>query len=120
MKPGQLPEGKLGVYDHKQNLRGHVGPLATAATASRFGVHNAKLGKVDGRDAWVGEKPNLNARPGNGVHHKRTVVDSTSRTKRAAQLAQAKGSVGKTLADTSAMGTTQGAPVAQITKGQQS
>jgi hypothetical protein len=71
-KPGTVPDGKFGVYDRNENLRGHVGPKATAATASRFTNNpNMKLGKKDGRAAWL------------------------------------------TLADTSAEGTTAGAPAQQ-------
>ena len=53
-KPGTVPPGKIGVYDAAGNIRGHVGPKATAASAARF-THrtDAVLGKVDGRPAWV-------------------------------------------------------------------
>ena len=51
--PGKIPDAKLGVYDAKGNLRGLVGRLATAATASRFTHHGMKLAKKGGRDAWV-------------------------------------------------------------------
>jgi hypothetical protein len=54
-KPGNVPPpNKLGVYDAKGHIRGHVGPKATSATAARFtGKHGAKLGKKDGRLAWL-------------------------------------------------------------------
>ena len=52
-KPGEVPPGKFGVYDSDGNLRGHVGPRATAATAARFtGQTGAVLAKKDGREAW--------------------------------------------------------------------
>jgi len=54
-KPGQVPEGKLGVFDHKGRLRGHVGKLASAATAARFGVPDAELTTIEGRPAWRGK-----------------------------------------------------------------
>jgi hypothetical protein len=53
-KPGTVPPGKIGVYDGDGNLRGHVGKQATSVTAARFtGKHGAKLGKKDGRLAWL-------------------------------------------------------------------
>ncbi len=56
-RPGTVPPGKVGVYDHQGNRRGHVGPKASAATAERFGVHNATLQRVRGAAAWVGTAP---------------------------------------------------------------
>lgn len=53
-KPGQVPEGRIGVFDGKGRMRGHVGPLATANVCNRFGVSDAKLGKKNGRNAWLG------------------------------------------------------------------
>jgi hypothetical protein len=57
-KPGTIGKGRLGVYDGNGNIRGQVGPKATAATASRFtGQHDAKLGKgPDGKPAWLAPK----------------------------------------------------------------
>jgi hypothetical protein len=53
-KPGTVPPGRIGVYDGDGNLRGHVGPKATSVTAARFtNQHGAKLGKKDGRLAWL-------------------------------------------------------------------
>ena len=53
-KPGTIPEGRIGVYDRKRQLRGVVGPKATSVTAARFtGELGAKLTKVDGRPAWT-------------------------------------------------------------------
>jgi hypothetical protein len=60
-KPGAIPPGKVAVYDHQGNRRGHVGPKASAVTAARFGAANAKLQRVRGASAWVGEAPK--ARP---------------------------------------------------------
>lgn len=57
-KPGMPPVHRLAIYDHKGNMRGHVGRTATAATVARFlGRHGAQLGKKDGRDAWIGDTP---------------------------------------------------------------
>jgi hypothetical protein len=55
-KPGtSLPRGAIPIYAGGVR-RGHVsGNKATAATVTRFGVRNAKLGKVDGKTAWIGE-----------------------------------------------------------------
>src|SRR5271170_4770027 len=53
-----LPDHRIPIYDHEGNMRGHVGHKATSATVSRFiHQHGAKLGKKDGRDAWIGPKP---------------------------------------------------------------
>jgi hypothetical protein len=55
IKPGVIAPNRIGVYDGKGRLRGQVGPRATAVTASRFtGQRGMKLGKVNGRDAWIG------------------------------------------------------------------
>ena len=53
-KPGEVPPGKIAVRDPRGNIRGHVGPRATAAIAARFhGYHGSKLVKgKDGRDSW--------------------------------------------------------------------
>lgn len=50
---GKLPPGRIGVYDGKGRLRGHVGHLATQVTASRFTKEPMKLGKVGNTLAWV-------------------------------------------------------------------
>jgi hypothetical protein len=56
VKPGTLPEGRFAVLDHKGRVRGHVGPKATEATVSRFGVHGAFLDTDDnGRTCWRGK-----------------------------------------------------------------
>jgi len=79
-KPGAPGENKIPVYDSQLRRRGHVGPLASSATVARFtGQHGAKLGKVDGRTAWLSPPPK-----GDGVH----------RDARYAQnIRQAKGSI---------------------------
>jgi hypothetical protein len=59
IRPGTLPDNRIPIFDHRGNMRGHVGKLATAATVSRFGVSGAKLGKRDGRTAWLGSKPSV-------------------------------------------------------------
>jgi hypothetical protein len=57
-KPGTVREGRIPIYDHKGQMRGHVGPKATSVTVSRFiNQHGAKLGKKDGRQAWIGPTP---------------------------------------------------------------
>lgn len=52
--PGELPSSRIPIYDAKGRRRGHVGRSASEATVARFGVTDAKLGKKDGRDAWIG------------------------------------------------------------------
>lgn len=53
-KPGALPPNRIPVIDAHGNRRGHVGYKASAATANRFGVHDAKLVTHQGRPAWQG------------------------------------------------------------------
>jgi hypothetical protein len=55
-KPGTLPLSRIAVLDHKGNMRGHVGKLATSLTASRFlGGKPAYLDKDDkGKPCWRG------------------------------------------------------------------
>ena len=56
--PGTLPSHHIPIYDHNGHLRGRVGPKATSVTVARFlGWQGASLGKKDGRDAWIGQKP---------------------------------------------------------------
>jgi hypothetical protein len=51
--PGTIPGNKVGVYDHKNRLRGVVGRLATSVTASRFlSGRPASLQTVNGQPAW--------------------------------------------------------------------
>jgi len=52
--PGECPDNRVPIYDVEGRRRGHVGRKASAATVARFGVRNAKLGKKDGREAWLG------------------------------------------------------------------
>lgn len=55
---GEVAPHRIPIYDHKGNMRGHVGRTATGATVARFlGRHGAKLGEKDGRDAWIGDRP---------------------------------------------------------------
>ncbi len=54
-KPGIVPANRLPIFDGHGRMRGRVGRKATAATVSRFGVHGAKLGTKNGRDAWLGQ-----------------------------------------------------------------
>jgi hypothetical protein len=57
-KPGVLNEHHIPIYDHKGRMRGHVGPLATASTVARFtGQHGSKLGKKEGKTAWLSPPP---------------------------------------------------------------
>ncbi len=62
-KPGTVPLGRIGVYDANGHLRGHVGSKATSVTAARFTEqHGAKLGKKNGRTAWLTPNAKYNAR----------------------------------------------------------
>ena len=62
--PGTLPKSRIPIYDYRDRMRGHVGPLATSVTVSRFiGQHGAELGKKNGRTAWVGPKPPQKPKP---------------------------------------------------------
>jgi hypothetical protein len=57
-KPGTVAANKIPIYDHRGNLRGAVGHKATAVTVARFtGTVGAKLGRKDGRQAWLGAAP---------------------------------------------------------------
>jgi hypothetical protein len=52
-KVGEVPPGKIPVFDPQGRLRGHVGPKATAASVARFhGYGGSQLTKKDGRDSW--------------------------------------------------------------------
>jgi hypothetical protein len=53
-KPGEVPEGRLGVYKADGVTRvGHVGPSAGQPTVARFLGHpHARLTKIGGRPAW--------------------------------------------------------------------
>jgi hypothetical protein len=57
-KPGELPEHRIPIFDYHGRRRGHVGYLASGATVARFtGQHGAKIGKKDGRTAWISPPP---------------------------------------------------------------
>ena len=57
-KPGEAPPNRVPIFDHLGNMRGHVGHTATPATIARFiNQHGAKLGKKNGRPAWIGPEP---------------------------------------------------------------
>ncbi len=63
-RPGIIPEHRVPIYDHKGQLRGHVGHKATAVTVARFtGQYGSKLGKKDGRPAWISPPPPLPKKP---------------------------------------------------------
>lgn len=55
-KPGEVPPGRIAVLDRAGNIRGHVGPTATGATAARFTNETGAVftkGKGKGeRDSW--------------------------------------------------------------------
>ncbi|MGD0076860.1 MAG: hypothetical protein ABSD31_21420, partial [Candidatus Binataceae bacterium] len=52
---GLPPENHVGVYTNGGRvLVGHA-VRGSQTLASRFGSHHAKLGKVGGRDAWIGK-----------------------------------------------------------------
>ena len=56
--PGTFPKHHTPIYDHKGRLRGRVGNLASSITVARFtGQHGSKLGKKDGRTAWISPPP---------------------------------------------------------------
>jgi hypothetical protein len=86
--PGRVDANHIPVVDHKGQVRGHVGPLATAATAVRFGVPDARLQKQkiggQNRQVWKGRAPTVMPR---------VMPRVTQQTaKLSAQLKQAKGS----------------------------
>ena len=57
-EPGIVPDHRVPIFDHKGRMRGHVGHKATAVTVARFtGQHGSKLGKKDGRTAWISPPP---------------------------------------------------------------
>lgn len=72
VKPGAVPQGRIGIFDHQLHRRGHVGPRASALTAERFGVHNATLQRVRGAPAWVGEAPKVRPQV-SSVNHRASV-----------------------------------------------
>jgi len=51
--PGTVPDHKVPVLDRKGRMRGQVGRLATAITASRFlNGRPASLQTINGRQVW--------------------------------------------------------------------
>lgn len=81
-KPGTLPENRIAVYDSQGRRRGHVGKLAGPETVARFtGQHGAKLGKIDGRDAWISPPPkgpsHADARHAQNIRQAKGSVTST-------------------------------------------
>lgn len=61
---GVVRKGRIPIYDHKDRLRGHVGPKATEVTVARFtGQHGSTLEKRDGRDVWISPPPPKKPKP---------------------------------------------------------
>jgi hypothetical protein len=58
-KPGTVRATRIPIYDHEGRMRGHAGLHLTEAGVARFtrSGAGAKLARVDGRKAWVGNKP---------------------------------------------------------------
>jgi hypothetical protein len=57
-KAGEVPEGRIPIFDHDGNMRGHVTHAATQSTVSRFiGRHGSTLGTKNGKKAWIGPPP---------------------------------------------------------------
>jgi hypothetical protein len=55
VRPGTPPDGHVGIYVHGgKTLVGHA-VRGSQVQAARFGSHFAKLTKVAGRPAWVGQ-----------------------------------------------------------------
>ena len=99
--PGTLHPHHIAIIDHKGRHRGHVGPKATAATVARFtGQHGAKLGRVDGKVAWISPPPPPPPKPqvdptAVAVAEKQAQAKPQAH-KLSIELKQAKGSVTKT------------------------
>ena len=99
--PGMLHPHHIPIFDHRGRMRGHVGPKATAATVARFiGQHGAKLGKKDGKTAWIGPVP-PKPKPPQVDPTAVAVAETQAKAKPQAhklsiELKQAKGSVTKT------------------------
>jgi hypothetical protein len=99
--PGTLHPHHIPIFDHKGRMRGHVGPKATAATIARFtGQHGSKLGKHDGKVAWISPPPPPPPPPQidpTAVAVAETQAKAKPQTsKLEIELKQAKGSVTKT------------------------
>jgi hypothetical protein len=58
-KTGTVAANRIPIYDHKGRMRGHAGPHMSEAGVARFtrSGAGAKLTVVNGRKAWVGNKP---------------------------------------------------------------
>src|SRR5208283_1039808 len=95
-KPGTISEHHIPIYDHNGHMRGRVGPKATSVTVARFlNRHGAKLGKKDGKDAWIGQEPPTPPKPLMPPAPKPTPA-TAQKHKLEISLKQAKGSVTKT------------------------
>lgn len=76
-KPGTVRDGRIGIYDHNGNCRGHCGPYATEATVSgRFGVKNPVLKTVRGKLEWHGSAVRPTRRPSADRLHSKGSVRS--------------------------------------------
>ena len=90
-KPGTLPDHHIPIFDHNGHMRGRVGSKATSVTVARFlGRHGAKLGKKDGKDAWIGQEPPTPPKP---VIAPQPKPESAQKHKLEISLRAAKGSV---------------------------
>lgn len=60
-KPHEVAPNRVPIFDHKGNLRGHVGKRASAAILPHFGIrHGGKLvkeGTIGNRPEWHGNPP---------------------------------------------------------------
>ena len=53
-----LPPSRVPIFNKDGHMVGHVGRAASSATVSRFtGTHSNKLGRKNGRDAWIATAP---------------------------------------------------------------
>ncbi len=94
-KPGTLSDHHIPIFDHNGHMRGRVGSKATSVTVARFlGRHGAKLGKKDGKDAWIGQEPPKPPKPIIAPAPKPTPA-TAQKHKLEISLKQAKGSVNK-------------------------
>ncbi len=90
-KPGTLSDHHIPIFDHNGHMRGRVGSKATSVTVARFlGRHGAKLGKKDGKDAWIGQEPPTPPKP---VIAPQPKPESAQKHKLEISLRAAKGSV---------------------------
>jgi hypothetical protein len=57
-KPGALPDNQIPIFDHRGNMRGRCGLGMSSAGVSRFtGTLSNRLGRKDGRPAWIAAAP---------------------------------------------------------------